>query len=104
MAVRYRWSCQVLYGSYAEFFDIQQRKARIASERGWVPATYWMAVAGHLNDFFLEREYEDLEAFGIELAKRESDYDFMKAMRESYRLAVQGSIRVELFETARAGT
>ena len=102
MGVRYRWSCQVQYGRYGEFFDLQQKKTVIAQARGWVAATYWVAVAGNLNDFFLEREYGSLEEFAIEQQQREKDFEFMKVMRESYRLCVQGSVRVELFETAGA--
>ena len=101
MTIRYRWSCQVEYGKYGEFFDLQLKKSAIAQERGWVSATYWVAVAGNLNDFFLEREYSNLEAFAIETEARENDYAFMKVMRESYKLAVQGLIKVELFESAR---
>ena len=102
MGVRYRWSCQVQYGRYGEFYDLQLKKKAIAKARGWVPASYWVAVAGSLNNFFLEREYESLEDFAVEQQAREKDFEFMKVMRESYRLCVQGSIRIELFETAGA--
>ena len=102
MAVRYRWSCQVIYSSYGEFYDLQMQKDAVAAERRWVRATYWNALAGHLNDFFLEREYPTLEAFAAEQAEREKDFEFMKLMRESYKLCVQGSIRAELYESAQA--
>ncbi len=102
MSLRYRWSCQVLYSRYGEFYDLQQQKAAIAAKRGWVPASFWVALAGNLNDFFLEREYPNLQAFAVEQAAREQDYDFMKVMRESYRLCVQGSVKIELFQEAQA--
>ena len=97
---RYRWSCQVLYSNYGEFFSLQEQKAALAEQRGWQAARFWVAIAGNLNDFFLERDYETLEALVTELAAREADYDFMKLMRASYKLVVQGSVRIELFETA----
>ncbi len=100
--VRYRWSCQVLYGHFGEFFDLQETKNRIAEQRGWTCATFWVATAGRLNDFFLEREYEGLEHLTRELGLREADYEFMKAMRESYRLVVQGSVNIEIFQEAAA--
>lgn len=103
MAVRFRWSCQVEYERYADFYDIQRKKSEVAGARGWVPSTFWTAIAGNLGDFYLEREYPNLETFASEQAQRDNDYEFMKLMRESYRHAVQGSIRVELFETAGPG-
>ncbi len=99
---RYRWSCQVIYSKWAEFYELQEGKAAVAAERGWVQSRFWVATAGNLNDFFLERDYETLEDLSVELCAREADYEFMKLMRESYNLAVQGSIRVELFQTAQA--
>ena len=97
---RYRWSCQILYGHYTEFMELQNRKSVIAKERGWAPATYWVATAGGLNDFLLEREYPELAELAAELQAREADLDFMKAMRGSYQHVVQGSVRIELFQTA----
>lgn len=100
--VRYRWSCQVLYGRFGEFFDLQEEKHRIAEARGWTRPTFWVTTAGRLNDFFLEREYETLDELTSELAAREADFEFMKAMRDSYRLVVQGSVKIEIFEEASA--
>jgi hypothetical protein len=70
---RYRWSCQVIYGRWAEFYELQEAKAAVAKERGWVPSSFWVASAGSLNDFFLEREYQTLEELSAELWKREGD-------------------------------
>jgi hypothetical protein len=99
MAVRYRWSCQVLYGKYAEFMELQSQKTGIARAHEWVQATYWEAVAGRVNDFFLEREYESLEQLAAETEARDTDYEFMRAMRATYPLVAQGSIKVEIFES-----
>ena len=96
---RYRWSCQITYGHYTDFMDLQQRKNQIAVERGWSLATFWIATAGRLNDFFLEREYGSFAELASELEARQNDIDFMKAMRESYKHVVQGSVQIELFET-----
>jgi hypothetical protein len=96
--VRYRWSCQIIYGKRTEFLEIQRRKSEVAGQRGWAQATFWEAAAGFLNDFFLEREYGDLEQLARELEAREADIDFMRLMRASYQLVVQGSIRVEIFQ------
>ncbi len=102
MAIRYRWSCQVLYARYGEFYDLQRLKDAVAQQRGWTQATYWIALAGNLNDFFLEREYETLQDFAREQEEREGDHEFMKLMRDSYKLCVQGSIRIEMFRAAEA--
>ncbi len=96
--LRYRWSCQILYGKYTEFMELQRQKDEVAHARGWHRARYWVATAGSVNDFFLEREYESLADFANELQARDEDYEFMRLMRGSYPLVVQGSIRVELFE------
>jgi hypothetical protein len=96
---RYRWSCQILYGHYTEFMELQDRTREIAEERRWAPSTFWIATAGGLNDFFLEREYPNLSALATELEAREADFDFMRAMRESYTHVVQGSVKIELFES-----
>lgn len=103
MAVRYRWSCQILYGKYAEFMELQEQKTAVAKKRGWVEARFWEAVAGRLNDFFLEREYNTLEELASETAAREADYDFMRLMRASYQLVQQGSITVEIYESVEPG-
>ncbi len=99
--VRYRWSCQILYRNYTEFMDIQRQKDAVAKTRGWQTARYWVASAGHVGDFFLEREYPTLAALAAETQARADDYEFMRLMRASYQLVVQGSIRVELFEEVR---
>jgi hypothetical protein len=99
VSVRYRWSCQILYGSYTEFIELQHRKSEVASARGWVQASFWEAVAGYANDFFLEREYPNLEELATETLARENDYEFMRLTRASYPHVVQGSIRVEIYES-----
>ena len=96
--VRYRWSCQILYSNYTEFMDLQGRKDAVARARGWQPARYWVATAGNVGDFFLEREYESFRDLARETQAREEDYEFTRLLRASYPLVVQGSIRVELFE------
>ena len=99
MKVRYRWSCQILYGKYTEFLEIQRQKSEVAKAREWVQATFWEATAGHLNDFFLEREYESHAQLAEELEARENDFEFMKLMRASYPMVVQGSVNIEIFES-----
>jgi hypothetical protein len=101
VAFRYRWSCQILYGRYTEFMELQQRKVEVARNRGWSEARFWVATAGDLNDFFIERDFETLDELARELSERENDFEFMKLMRESYKLVVQGSVKTELFQTAR---
>ena len=101
--VRYRWSCQISYGSLSEFIDLQRQKAEVAEKRGWVRSRFWMTSIGTLNDFFLEREYSSLPELAEELAARERDYEFSRLIRASYPLVVQGSIRAELFEELDVG-
>ena len=101
--VRYRWSCQILYANYSQFMEIQGQKDAVARARGWQPARYWVATAGSVGDFFLEREYAALSELAAETQAREEDYEFSRLMRASYPFVVQGSIRVELFEEVRFG-
>jgi hypothetical protein len=96
--VRYRWSCEILYGRYTDFMDLQREKTLVAKARGWRPSAFWIATAGQLNSFFLEREYDSLDEFAAELAERENDFDFMRLMRASYQFVVQGSVKMELFK------
>jgi hypothetical protein len=104
MAVRYRWSCQILYGKYTDFMELQEKKGEVAKGRGWVPTSFWEAVAGRVNDFFLEREYSSLEELAAETQARESDYDFMRLMRSTYPCVMEGSIKVEIFESVDPGS
>ncbi len=90
---RYRWSCQVVYGAYAEFFELAQQKRELARARGWILSRYWVATAGNLNDFFEERDYETFEDLAHELSLREDDYEFMKVMRTIYRRSSKKSLR-----------
>jgi hypothetical protein len=99
MTVRYRWSCQIIYERYTEFMDIQRQKSEVSKAQGWVPYRFWEATAGRLNDFYLEREYENLADLASELESRESDYEFMRLMRASYPMVVQGSVTIEIFES-----
>ena len=100
MSYRYRWSCQILYGRYTDFMEIQQRKVEIGRDRGWSEPKFWVTSAGYLNDFSIERDYETLDQLAAELAARERDFEFMKLMRDSYKLVVQGSVKTELLQTA----
>ena len=97
---RFRWSCQIVYGHYADFFEIQQRKQELAATKGWRGSSLWVATSGNLNDFFEERDYDTYEALAHDLSVREGDYDYMRLMRSSYKLLVQGSVRTEFFRTA----
>jgi hypothetical protein len=85
---RYRWSCQIIYGSYADFFEIQQKKQMLVRERGWKGSSLWVATSGNLNDFFEQRDYDRFDELAGELAVREADYDY-KAAPPSLPLAAQ---------------
>ena len=96
---RYRWSCQVLYGHLTDFMELQRAKIEVGRARGWLEPRFWVATAGNLNDFAVEREYKSLESLARELSEREKDFEFMKLMRQSYTHLVQGSVRTELLES-----
>ena len=100
MSYRYRWSCQIMYGRYTDFMELQQRKIEVGRARGWLEAKFLVTSAGYLIDFAIERDFESLNDLASELAARESDFEFMKLMRDSYRLVVQGSVKTELLQTA----
>jgi hypothetical protein len=89
----------VLYGKRADFLEVQRKKVELANSRDWAAASFWESSAGRVNDFFLEREYPTLGDLARELEAREADYEFMRLMRASYPLVVQGSIVVEIFES-----
>ena len=100
---RYRWSCQVLYDGMTDFLDIQHRKIEVGRARGWRDPRFWVATAGNLNDFTIEREFETLQGLANELHERQKDFEFMKLMRESYTHLVQGSVRTEILELVESG-
>ena len=88
--IRVRFIAQVRYGHFAEYLKAGERLNEIARERGWAEATFWVSVAGTANELFVEREGEAQNA----------DAEWMKVIRSTVDMVVQGSARSELFRTA----
>jgi hypothetical protein len=94
--VRSRFIGQVRYGHFAALEQLNE----IARERGWAPATFWVATAGTVNELIAEVDYPDLATFEREGEAQAADADWMKVIRSTVDMAVQGSARSELFQTA----
>jgi NIPSNAP len=98
--VRARFVVQVRYGHFAEYLKAAERLNEIARERGWVEATFWVSAAGTANELIAEVDYPDLAAFEREGEAQASDADWMKVIRGTVDIVVQGTGRSELLQTA----
>ena len=98
--VRARFIVQVRYGHFAEFLKASEQLNEIARERGWAEATFWVATAGTANELIAEVDYPDLATFEREGEAQGADAEWMKVIRSTVDMVVQGSARSELFQTA----
>ena len=97
---RSRFIVQVRYGQFAEYLKALEQLNEIARERGWADATFWVATAGTANELIAEVEYPDLATFEREGDAQASDAEWMKVIRSTTDLVVQGTARSELLQTA----
>lgn len=98
--VRARFMVQVRYGHFAEYLKAAEQLNEIARERGWAEATFWVATAGTANELIGEVDYPDLATFEREGEEQSSDAEWMKVIRSTVDLVVQGTARSELLQTA----
>lgn len=98
--VRARFIVQVRYGHFAEYLKALEQLNEIARERGWAEATFWVATSGTANELVAEVEYPDLAAFERDGNAQAADAEWMKVIRSTVDLVVQGTGRSELFQTA----
>jgi hypothetical protein len=98
--IRARFIAQVRYGQFAEYLKAGEQLNEIARERGWAEATFWVSTAGTANEIFAEVDYPDLATFEREGDAQGADAEWMKVIRSTVDMVVQGSARSELFQTA----
>ena len=98
--VRARFMVQVRYGHFAEYLKAAEQLNEIARERGWATATFWVATVGTANELIAEVDYPDLATFEREGDAQAADAEWMKVIRSTVDMVVQGSARSELFQTA----
>ncbi len=98
--IRVRFIAQVRYGHFAGYLKAVEQLNEIARERGWAEATFWVSIAGTANELFAEIEYPDLATLEREGKAQDADADWMKVIRSTVDMVVQGSARSELFQTA----
>jgi NIPSNAP len=98
--VRARFIVQVRYGHFAEYLKAAEQLNEIARKRGWAEATFWVAAAGTANELIAEVDYPDLATFDQEGQAQSSDAEWMKVIRSTVDLVVQGTGRSELLQTA----
>jgi hypothetical protein len=98
--VRARFIVQVRYGHFAEYLKALEQLNAIARERGWAEATFWVATVGTANELFAEVDYPDFATFEREGKAQSSDAEWMKVIRNTIDLVVQGTGRNEIFQTA----
>ena len=98
--IRARFIAQVRYGQFADYLKALEQLNEIAREHGWAEATFWVATAGTANEIFAEVDYPDLATFEREGNAQSADAEWMKVIRSTVDMVVQGSARSELFTTA----
>ena len=98
--VRARFMVQVRYGHFAEYLKASEQLNEIARERGWATATFWVATVGTANELIAEVDYPDLATFEREGDAQAADAEWMKVIRSTVDMVVQGTGRSELFQTA----
>jgi hypothetical protein len=98
--VRARFIVQVRYGHFAEYLKAGEQLNEIARERGWAEGTFWVATAGTANELTIEVDYPDLATFEPEGEAQSSDSEWMKVIRSTVDLVVEGTGRSELLQTA----
>jgi NIPSNAP len=98
--VRARFIVQVRYGHFAEYLKALEQLNEIARERGWAEATFWVSAAGTANELIAEVDFPDLATFEREGNAQSSDAGWMKVIRSTVDVVVQGSGRTELLQTA----
>ena len=98
--VRARFTIQVRYGHFAEYLKAMEQLNAIARGRGWAEATFWVATVGAANELIAEVDYPDLATFEREGEAQSSDAEWMKVIRSTVDIAVQGTGRSELLQTA----
>ena|SRR5439155_4810320 len=98
--VRTRFIVQVRYGHFAEYLKALEQLNEIARERGWAEATFWVSTAGTANELIAESDYPDLATFEGDGTAQASDAEWMKLIRSTVDMIVQGTARSELFQTA----
>ena len=91
---------QVRYGHFADYLKALDQLNEIARERGWAKATFWVATVGTANELIAEVDFPDLATFEREGEAQASDAEWMKVIRGTVDMVVQGTARSELFQTA----
>ena len=98
--IRVRFIAQVRYGHFAEYLKALEQLNEIARQRGWAEATFLVYTAGTANELIAEVDYPDLATFDREGQAQSSDAEWMKTIRSTVDIVVQGTGRSELLQTA----
>ena len=98
--VRARFIVEVRYGHFADYLKTGEKLNEIARGRGWAEATFWVATAGKANELIAEVDYPDLATFERERDATSADAEWMKVIRSTVDMVVQGTGRSEVLQTA----
>ncbi len=98
--VRARFIAEVRYGQFAGYLKACEQLNEIARQRGWAEATFWVGVTGKANVLTAEVDFPDLATYEREGNAQSSDAEWMKVIRSTVDMVVQGSGRSELLTTA----
>ena len=98
--VRARFTIEVRYGHFAEYLKALEQLNEHARERGWAEATFWTPMVGKANELIAEVEYPDLATFEREGDAQSADADWMKIIRSTIDMVVQGTGRSEVVVSA----
>jgi len=98
--VRARFTIEVRYGHFAEYLKALEQLNERAREHGWAEATFWTRLAGKANEIIAEVDYPDLATFEREGDAQASDAEWMKIIRSTTEIVVQGTGRSEVVVSA----
>lgn len=97
---RQRWTCEVKYGHYRDFFETIEELEKLIQARGWKPSRFWMPTSGKDNQFISETDYDSLAEWEQENQAFMKDAEVMDVIRRGTPHVVQGSSYNELLVTA----
>ena len=98
--IRTQVHSSVKYGMFREYLELSEEIDELSRQRGWTVCQHWAQTAGPINRAIAEATYPDFASFEREQAAMDSDPEHMKLRRRLADYVVEGSVTVEVQETA----
>lgn len=97
---RQRWTCEVKYGHFRDFFETIEELERLVQARGLKASKYWLPTTGQDNRFVAEMDFDSLLEWEQDNEAFMKDAEIMDCIRRGAAHVVQGSSHNELLMTA----